>query len=300
MPVVRRIVDLSAAGWTDRAVAAEVEVSLDRVRGVLTSPLYIGRLRDGSSANWGPLVEIGTWNRMQALRATRATNAGRPASPQRPYALSMLHCAACGDRLIGDTDYYRHQDVCADFAAATPAWPTSWRGRRDGKGYKRNQYEAAVGMVLEQVSLGAETLTQVVGYVTAPPSAPDRLALVRVEHERDTALARYRRDRDSVVLDRTMARLDAEEREARQVHEAAGVPADVAVCYLRDLATTWHKAEGGAGRRLLAEALFERIDALGFREATLLLTDTAIAHGFAEVIPERLDLTVGYGRGERT
>jgi hypothetical protein len=69
--------------------------------------------------------------------------------------------------------------------------------------------------------------------------------------------------------------------------------------YLRDLATTWHKAEGGAGRRILAEALFERIDALGFREATLLLTDTAIAHGFAEVIPERIDLTVGYGRGER-
>jgi hypothetical protein len=97
-----------------------------------------------------------------------------------------------------------------------------------------------------------------------------------------------------------MARLDTEEREARQVREAAGVPADVAARCLRDLAMTWREAEGGRGRRMLAEALFERIDARGFREATLLLTDTAIAHGFAEVIPERLDLTVGYRRGERS
>lgn len=39
---------------------------------------------------------------------------------------------------------------------------------------------------------------------------------------------------------------------------------------------------------------------MGFREATLRLSDTAVAHGFAAVIPERLDVTVGYGRGERT
>lgn len=51
---------------------------------------------------------------------------------------------------------------------------------------------------------------------------------------------------------------------------------------------------------MVAEALFERIDARGFRGATLRLTDTAIAHGFAAVIPERLELTVGYGRGERS
>ena len=51
---------------------------------------------------------------------------------------------------------------------------------------------------------------------------------------------------------------------------------------------------------MLAEPLFERIEALGFRQATLWLTHTAISHGFAAVIPERLELTVGYGRGERS
>jgi hypothetical protein len=96
-----------------------------------------------------------------------------------------------------------------------------------------------------------------------------------------------------------MARLDAEEQEARRPREVEGVPADVAVCYLRELPTTWQKADGGPGRRMLAESVFERIDVLGFREATIRLTDSAVAHGFAAAIPERLEVTVGNGRGER-
>jgi hypothetical protein len=153
--------------------------------------------------------------------------------------------------------------------------------------------------VLEQVSLRADTLAQVVGLVTAPLGGPDRLALARIERERDAALARYRRDRESTALNRAMARLDGEEAAARRPCEPTGVPAEVATRYLRELAVTWDSADGGPGRRLLAEALFERIDAVGFREATLHLSDAAIAHGFAAVVPERLNITVGYGRGER-
>lgn len=96
-----------------------------------------------------------------------------------------------------------------------------------------------------------------------------------------------------------MAWLDREEAEARRPRDTDGVPADVAVRYLRELATTCRKADGGPGRRLVAEALFEGIDALGFGEATLRLTDTAIGHGFAAVIPARLEL-IGHGRGERS
>jgi len=57
--------------------------------------------------------------------------------------------------------------------------------------------------------------------------------------------------------------------------------------------------ERGPGRRMLAEALFSRIEVLGAREATIHLTDAAVAHGFAAAIPDRLDVTVGYDRGER-
>ena len=43
----------------------------------------------------------------------------------------------------------------------------------------------------------------------------DSLALARIAKERETALARYVRDRDPLALGSTMARLDAEEAEAR-------------------------------------------------------------------------------------
>jgi hypothetical protein len=50
---------------------------------------------------------------------------------------------------------------------------------------------------------------------------------------------------------------------------------------------------------MLAWALFSRIEVMGGREATIHLTDMAVAHGFAAAIPDRIDVTVGYGRGER-
>jgi len=300
IPVLRRVVDLAAQGWADRAVAAELGLGLYIVRGVLTSPLPIGRLRDGSQANWGAQVDLGLWNQAQAARARRSTNAGRPASPTRPYALSMLHCAFCGRRLIGDTNYYRHLNACPPFMAATPPRPPGQRGRFDGKGYPRHVYESAIEKVLDAVSVGSNTLTQVVGLVASPPSGPDRLGLARIERERDAALAQYRRDRDTGHLERTMARLDREEAAARRVREPDGVPADIAVRYLRELGTTWRRSEGGQGRRMLAEALFERIEAKGLREMTLKLTDTAMAHGFGTALPARSELIVGYGRGERS
>jgi hypothetical protein len=76
------------------------------------------------------------------------------------------------------------------------------------------------------------------------------------------------------------------------------VPADVAVRYLSDLTGTWAAADGGQGRKMLAEALFERIEVRGFREARLHLTDAAIAYGFGAVLPESFRISVS-GRGER-
>jgi hypothetical protein len=299
LPIAERIFALSSEDRTDQDVATTVGLHIDTIRGVLTSPLYLGRLRDGGPANWPPLVDAEVAARAIANRARRATNAGRPASPSRPYALSMLRCAACGVRVAGDSDYYRHDKPCREFMAATPPRPKGWRGRRDGKGYRRTVYEDAIGTVLDQVALGAASLTHVVGMVVTPPASPDELVLTRIERERDAAMARYRRDRDSGALDEAMARLDAKEREARRPREVEGVPADVAVRYLRELSTTWRKADGGPGRRMLAEALFSRIEVLGGREARIHLTDQAVAHGFAAAIPDRLDVTVGNGRGER-
>jgi hypothetical protein len=136
--------------------------------------------------------------------------------------------------------------------------------------------------------------------VDLAPTAYRTHPAARIEREGDAALARYRRDRDSGAFDEAMARLDTDEHEARRPLEAEGWPAHVAVSYLRELSTTWRKADGGPGRRMLAAALVSRIEVLGAREATIHLTDAAVAHAFAAAIPDRLDVTVQNGRGERT
>jgi hypothetical protein len=96
-----------------------------------------------------------------------------------------------------------------------------------------------------------------------------------------------------------MTRLDAEERVAMRERVVEGVPPADAVRYLRELGPTWEAADGGTGRQMLAQALFERVEVRGFREVTLRLTDAALAHGFGAVLPERVGMSVS-GRGERS
>jgi hypothetical protein len=96
-----------------------------------------------------------------------------------------------------------------------------------------------------------------------------------------------------------MRRLDAQEQAIRERAMPDEVPAEVASGYLRELSKTWQEAQGGQGRALLAQALFERIDVLGFEEATVTLTEHASRHGFGAVLPAEIGISVS-GRGERT
>jgi hypothetical protein len=160
-------------------------------------------------------------------------------------------------------------------------------------------YERVVEGILGEAALSAPTLTAVIGTLTPAAPRADDAALARIARERDAAMARYLRDRDSTALDATMRRLDADEARARQPREDDGVPAEVALEYLRALPETWTKARGGPGRQLLADAMFERIEVLGLREATAHLSDHAVRHGLAAVLPEEFGISVS-GRGERS
>jgi hypothetical protein len=296
LAVVHRVFELSAAGFADRAAAREVELPLFTVRGILTSPLYVGRLRDGEPARWAPLVPVALWQAAQATRARRATKTGRPADPRRPYALDMLHCAACGKRLTGDTGYYRHREPCSAFIAARPEH--RGRGQSPGHAYRREIYEQIVEELLAEASVGAGAIAGVVGELNRSAS-PDRSVTDRIARERDRAMARYLRDRDADALERTMARLDHEQSDAEHQDRTAAIPPDVAVRYVRDLPESWRKAEGGQGRQLLASALFDRIDVLGVQEATVHLSAHAVRHGLAAALPVEVGILVN-GRGERS
>jgi hypothetical protein len=140
--------------------------------------------------------------------------------------------------------------------------------------------------LLNHVSANAGTLTAVVrrvGTLPRPKPGPD---VERISTERERLMSRYLRDRDSVALDTAMRRLDHQEQAIGERETPDAVP-------------TWREAEGGPGRALLAQALFERIDVLGFAEATVTLTEHASRHGFGAVLPEEIGILVS-GRGERS
>lgn len=150
-------------------------------------------------------------------------------------------------------------------------------------------YEGLVTEVLGRISLGADVLTDVVGGTLQPE--PDRVALARIDRERDQAMARYRRTRDGAELESTMARLDTEAALARHVEGPEPVPADEAAAYLRDLPRLLADAPGS--RRVLAEALFESIEVLGLRSMRITPSRAALDRGLADAFAAR---THGYGR----
>lgn len=292
---VVRVFELAAARLTDRQVAEQTGLGLYVVRGMLTNPLYAGRLRDGRSTMFGPLVPPPLFDQVAAIRDIRRTRDRRPAR-QRHYALSMLRCSSCGRRLIGDTGRYRHLDPCPAFLAAASAPTRRRRGQHAeiaSHSYAADEYEEVVAEVLKRIELGADTLTEVM----ADPAAvdPDRLALARIERDRESAMTRYRRNRDSRELEAVMASLDEQERSARDTRSSDLLSADERLEYLRDLPRMW--AEAPNSRRAIAESLFARIDVLGLRRVHIEPTAEAARRGLVEAFHAR---TGGYGRGERT
>jgi hypothetical protein len=129
------------------------------------------------------------------------------------------------------------------------------RGQSPGHAYRPELYERIVEELLAEASPGAGAIASVVDEVSNAAPVPDRSAGDRIARDRQSAMAGDLLDRDPEALERTMARLDREQSEAQNRKVTEAIPADVAVRYVRDLAETWRKAEGGFGRQLLASAL---------------------------------------------
>jgi len=121
LPAAIRVWEMAAQGAADGTVAAATGLTLWSVRGVLRSPLYAGRLRDGRSTRFPAPIEAALIERAQAYRRAR-TRIGNRLRRNRTYALSgsgPLACGACGQAAKGDTRgrrngtkiaVYRHRD----------------------------------------------------------------------------------------------------------------------------------------------------------------------------------------------
>ena len=303
LAIVRRAYDLSAAGLTDRQVAAEVGLRLTHVREVLTNPFYSGRLRDGSPSALGALVDPTTWDKVQTLRA-RYGRRHRGSIRRRQYALSgLLICGACGRRLTGDVDRYRHVDACAPFKAAAPrtrrAFSRNYDGRLRGESYRADIYDSMVGAALRRAAASAKLMTE-----TMPKALEHELAggdmftLSRIEQDRRSAMAGYLRHRNTAELQATMTRLDLEESQARERPRDA-VTSEQARHYLSNLSELWEDTEP-EGRRAIAEATFDRIEAMGI-DLAVHPSAEAERYGWADAFgPDPLVCTMSRsGRGER-
>jgi len=295
---VRRAYAAAAAGAPDRHVATAVGLPIDTVRGILTNPIYVGRLRDGTVASVQPVIDVATWQRVQELRAERRTRGGKPETV-RAYALPMLRCAGCGVRLIGDSGRYRHRQPCAPFTAARRRLAYRNRLVRTlGSSYPAELYEGALGQALEQVTLQPADLAAIATLEAQP--VPDRLDLRRIEAERQRALSRYAVDRDVARLEEAMLALDQDERSLTEVDPGAadGPSWSEVLPWLQDLAGLWHEALPSE-RREVAEQLFARVDALGCRELVVTPTAAAIAHGLVAGV-QRLTVVGATGFGPVT
>lgn len=292
--VVARIFQASAVGMTDAEVAAQVELPLFTVRGILTNPIYVGRLRDGTEARVGATIDPSLWNAAARRRAKRATNTGQPAYRSRDYALrGVVVCAACERRLIGDTGYYRHHDACEAFAAATRGLRRAPVGR--SVSVPATDYDGVVERLLAHMALRADRIAATVGGFREQEGAVDSVALARIERERSAAMERYRRDRDAVALERTMAALDRQEATAR-VDAPTLTPAEVRE-YLENLPALWRDAPTTRGR--LVGSLWDTVHATGTEALAFDWSSEAIAMGLADGMPATMAVSVGSGRGER-
>jgi hypothetical protein len=183
-------------------------------------------------------------------------------------------------------------------------WRSPGNRRLKGESYKIEVYDNLVPQLLGRVSVAAKTMPLVVDGLAVQPSST--FAMARIERDREAALRKYKQDRDTAALERTMKRLDDEEREAQTATQA--ISAEEEAAWLQDLPALWAAADD-SGRRLLTEALFEKVEVLGVKSVTIHPTPEADAHGWSEAFgstPQLIPVEMVAhakgtdGRGERT
>ena len=157
-----------------------------------------------------------------------------------------------------------------------------------------------VGEALKKVAASALLMTETLPLAREPDvTDADTAATSRIAFERQAAMSRYLGDRDPLTLQRAMEQLDGAEQQA-QAQPREVVTAAVARHSLSNLSELWADRPS-AGRRAIAEAAFDHIDALGI-DLVIYPSAEAERYGWSEAFgSEPLVCSISRsGRGERT
>ncbi len=303
--VVRTAFGMAASGSTDQRVATVTGLKSKHVAEILTNPIYAGRLRSGEPAGVEAIIDEAQWSAVQTARELRRTRApGRIV--KRAYALK-LECMSCGRYLYGDAGRYRHPaPTCDGFASATPTVRRRFKNGHDrrvqGHSYPQEWYESAIGTLLAQIGGVDETvIVDVLARYGSQSPHVDEVVLARVGREREEAATRLTTSRDVQTWQATMARLDVEEKNAREPKESPRLEPEAVLSYLRSLPLMWADA-GPEGRQALAVSIFARMTVKGSERMEYELTDDAVHLGLNAALPAVLEFRGSideFGRGER-
>jgi DNA invertase Pin-like site-specific DNA recombinase len=292
MPTARRVWELSAQGWTDGSIGAELDLTIWQVRKVLQSPLFAGFVRPRIEANFPAPIPLDIRLAAEAHRVTR-NRVGNRARTNSIHPLTgggPMVCDECGLSIKGDTRtrrngdrvrIYRHREgePCA-------GWPV-----RD---VPARVIEEQIAALLDAASPSVATIRRIRAALVSRPTAVDRLGVARVE------MRLKKLGQELVTLDRTrtdeeiLAERDALLKERDQLLTAQvpdlSVSADEAIAYLRSIGRLWRETDD-EGRRMLAVATFAEIRVRGtdriasHKIVGVDLTGDAVRHGLATVMP---------------
>ena len=273
--LIRSMFRWASEGYTDREIAARTSLKKTHVSEVLTNEIYRGVLRDGSRR--APVIDGALWEQVQEMRGRFSRRHPGP-TIYRQYVLSgLLHCRSCGRRLTGHVRRYRHIEACAEFRAARPGG-SDWRHLGDS--YLVEVYDRIIPGVLAHVVASASLTAEVEGALGERRDVePNYFALARIQRERERATASLTDDRDVAAWQATMTRLDREQAEATVATNPSLTAREIAAS-LANLATLFLGAEPTTQHRI-AQAIFERVEALGPKEVWIYPSPEAEARGWA-------------------
>ena len=260
----------------------------------MTNPIYNGVLRDGNRRP--AVIDDLLWEQVQEMRARHSRRHPGPATYRQYLWSGLIRCRACGRRLTGHVERYRHVEACEAFRAARPGGSDA---RHRGDSYSAAVYDDVASRALAHVAANAALIAEVddaiedrLGHI------PAQFRLARIRRERQQATRRLEADRDVAAWKATMDRLDREEAEA-QATDAASLSMQGVAESLADLQTLYADAEPMTKHRIV-QALFEQMEVLGPNEVWLYPSVEAEARGWAAAMSGEFRVEERKtGRGER-
>lgn len=221
VPVVRRIYSAAEAGVSLSAIARDLNAdgvptvkggrwTRATVQGMLTNPVYVGKVRSGNEVVEGlhaAIVGEEVWNRVQRLLTpATATRRGRPPVGSHLFTRGLLRCGRCGEAMVPRTRRGRDGKLSTETYVCRRYLDFGREGCETGE-IRRDLVDPAVYGYFENIGLDVEATRRQV--VERLDERLVELQALTITAEGDLAKAEERLER--VRRDYTDGKLSAED-----------------------------------------------------------------------------------------